>query len=61
MLMKFLLDNGANPNFNYFPEDGMEWIKSNPLDNVLGDYHCDGDADTLDQMQELLLKAGAKY
>ena len=61
VLMKFLLDNGANPNFNYFPEDGMEYIKSTALDNVLGDYHCwDGDDKILEEMETLLLSAGAK-
>jgi hypothetical protein len=60
VLMKFLLDNGANPNFNYYPEDGFEWIKSTALDNVLGDYHCYNDEKTLGEMEALLLNAGAK-
>jgi hypothetical protein len=60
-LMKFLLDNGANPNFNYFPEDGEEYIKSHALYNVLGDYYCyDGDEKTLEEMEALLKNAGAK-
>ena len=58
--MRFLLDNGANPNFNYYPEDGFEWIKSTALDNVFGDYHCYDDEKTLDEMKKLLLDAGAK-
>ena len=61
VLMKFLLDNGANPNFNYHPEDAMGWIKSDPLYNVMGDYCCyDGDEKTLDEMEALLRNAGAK-
>jgi hypothetical protein len=61
VLMKFLLDKGANPNFNYHPEDGMEWIKSDPLYNVMGDYCCyDGDEKTLEEMEALLRNAGAK-
>ena len=61
VLMKFLLDNGANPNINYFPEDDMQWIISHPLYNVQGDYCCyDGDEKTLDEMEALLLNAGAK-
>ena len=61
VLMKFLLDNGANPNFNYFPEDGEEYIKSHALYNVLGDYHCwDGDEKILEEMEALLRNAGAK-
>jgi hypothetical protein len=60
VLMRFLLDNGANPNFNYYPEDGFEWIKSTALDNVFGDYHCYDDEKTLDEMKKLLLDAGAK-
>lgn len=58
-LMKFLLDNGANPNFNYFPEDRIPIISS-ALDNVFDDYHCYGDTEVLDEMEALLIKAGAK-
>jgi len=34
-LIKILLEHGANPNFNYFPEEGEEQVKSTPLFTLL--------------------------
>jgi hypothetical protein len=60
-LMKFLLDNGANPNINYFPEDGEEDIKSTVLQTILGDYYVvDDDEENLNQCETLLIDAGAE-
>lgn len=59
-LMKFLLDNGANPNVNYFPEDGQDYFKSIPLETIIGDYHLDYDKDNLYQCETLLINAGAE-
>ncbi|MGI5974243.1 MAG: hypothetical protein ACOX7E_00630 [Paludibacter sp.] len=60
ILMKFLLDNGANPNINYFPEDGQEHIKSTVLDTILSDYYVYDDEENLNQCETLLKNAGAK-
>jgi hypothetical protein len=59
-LMKFLLDNGANPNINYFPEDGQEYIKSTVLDTILSDYYVYDDEENLNQCETLLKNAGAE-
>lgn len=59
-LMKFLLDNGANPNFNYFPEDGQVYITSSALDTILSDFNTCEDDDILNQCETLLINAGAK-
>lgn len=58
--MKFLLGNGANPNFNYFPEDGEVYIASSALDTILGDFNTCEDEETLNQCETLLINAGAK-
>lgn len=58
-LMKFLLDNGANPNVNYFPEDGEDYIISTPLDTILMDFNISDDAENLNQCETLLKNAGA--
>lgn len=59
ILMKFLLDNGANPNFNYFPEDEDYSIKSTALDTILSCYD-EYNEEILDQCEELLKNAGAE-
>ena len=59
-LMKFLLDNGANPNFNYYPEDGEDYITSTQLNTILSDYYVDNDEENLNQCEELLKNAGAE-
>lgn len=63
VLMKFLLDKGANPNFNYFPIDGGAFNKSSALDKIYTDYHFiseNKEEKVLDEMSEMLVKAGAK-
>lgn len=59
-LMKFLLDNGANPNVNYYPEDGEDYIISKPLDTILMDFNISDDEENLNQCEALLKNAGAK-
>lgn len=59
-LMKFLLDKGASPNINYFPEDGQDYIKSTALDTILSDYYVDDDEENLNQCETLLKNAGAE-
>ena len=60
VLMKFLLDNGANPNINFSPEDGMDFITSTPLDTILCDFHIEDDDENMEICEKLLRDAGAK-
>lgn len=68
VLMKFLLANGANPNINYFTDDDLDFISSDALDNVCGDYNFFTDdkekiaanEKVLDEMYAMLKNAGAK-
>lgn len=59
-LMKFLLDNDANPNFNYFPEDGEDNIKSIPLDTIIMDSYLYDDEENFNACETLLKNAGAE-
>jgi len=62
VLMKFLLDNGANPNINFYPEEGDKWLISTPL-NVILDHYYDTDKnkrEDVEKCEELLRAAGAK-
>lgn len=59
-LMKFLLDKGANPNINYFPEDGEDFIKSIALDTILSHYYIYDDEENLSLCEALLKNAGAE-
>lgn len=61
-LMKYLLSKGANPNINYFLEDGDYSIISSALDNILSDYGIEINEDektNLDACKSLLIDAGA--
>ena len=61
-LMKYLLSKGANPNINYFLEDGDYSIISSALDNILSDYGIEINEDektNLDACKSLLIAAGA--
>ena len=60
VLMKFLLDHGADPNINYYPEDGMDYIKSSVLDTVYTGYNTTDDKKPFLKMEKLLKKAGAE-
>jgi len=61
-LMKFLLNNGANPNCNYHPDDIYESVTSSPLNTILDSYYDDDYSDnseSLKQCETLLRNAGA--
>ena len=61
-LMEYLLSKGANPNINYFLEDGNLSIISSALDNILSDYGIDTNENErlkLDTCKNLLIHAGA--
>ncbi|MCG3167251.1 MAG: hypothetical protein POELPBGB_03038 [Bacteroidia bacterium] len=64
VLMKFMLNKGANPNFNYFPDDDDDDIySSSVLENMYLDYNLIEDKDDekeLDEMVKMLEEAGAK-
>jgi hypothetical protein len=61
VLMKFLLDHGANPNINFYPEDGMDYIISTPLDSISDDFDLDTvDTQNLEACYKLLIEAGAQ-
>lgn len=60
ILMKFLLDHGANPNVNYYPAEGPYEITSMPLDTILSDFYCGEDIDNMNQCYTLLDNAGAE-
>lgn len=62
ILMQFLLENGANPNVNYF--DDEPHLVSAPLDTVSFEFHCcedKEDEEKVERCYQLLLKYGAVF
>lgn len=60
ILMKFLLDNGANPSINYFPDDDEWYIKSTALHTIKFSHGLYGDDKAVEACELLLRQAGAE-
>jgi hypothetical protein len=61
VLMKYLLEHGADPNLQLDPYQEHSWIYSDVLQEIYPIPHCTGaDESIIEIMEKLLLAAGAK-